>query len=96
MGDHYVEFSLFQDHESAPLSFPYCGCNLVISSEIVKLFDVYPNDPHGFNYVSTKVHGLDCAKVDLVNNFSSSIVKDKPYSFHEGYLSDYCRFLQGC
>ena len=92
VGEHHVEFGLFKDHESSSLSLPGCGYDLVISSEIVELFDVSPNDPHEFDYVSTDNHGLGYCAVDLVNDLPPSIVKDKPYDFSEGYLCDYHRF----
>ena len=35
-----VEFGLFKDHEFSPSSFPWCGCDLVVSSEIEESFHV--------------------------------------------------------
>ena len=32
--------------------------------------------------------------MDLVKHLSPSIIKDKPYTFDEGYLSTFCRFEQ--
>jgi len=94
MREHYAEFGVFKGHESSPLSLPCCGCDMVISSKIVESLDVCQTDPNEFDYVSTKGPGLDCVTMDLVENFPPGIVKDKPYAFNKGYLSDYCRFVR--
>ena len=39
--------------------------------------------------MSIECYGLDCVKVDLVDNFPLSIVNDEPYAFDKGYESDY-------
>ena len=44
--------------------------------------------------MSTVGYGLDWATMDLVDSLPPSIVKDKPYTFNESYLSDYYTFTQ--
>jgi len=79
--EHHAEFGLFKDHESFPSSFAYCGCDVLLSNNTMKVVDACSNDPHEINYVSAEGHGLDCAMVDLVDSLPSSIVKDKLYGF---------------
>ena len=52
-GEHHAEFGLFKHHESSPSSFPCGGCDLVVSTKIMELFDVCPSDPHEFDYMTT-------------------------------------------
>jgi len=75
-------------HESSSSSFSYCGCDVVVSGEFVEVFEICPNDPYELNCVTTKDHGLDHTKVDLVDNFPPNIIKDELYAFDNGYLSD--------
>jgi len=42
---------------------------------------VYPNNPYEFDYVSIEGHGLDCAKVNLVENLPPSNFKDESLCF---------------
>jgi len=41
-----------------------------------------------------KGEGFDHVKVNLVEHLPPSIVKDKPHTFDEGYLSRLYRFVQ--
>ena len=47
MGEHYVEFGLFKDFESAPSTLPYCWGE-VDSNEPVSMLDMTLNDPYQF------------------------------------------------
>lgn len=66
---------------------------MLISDDTVKVVDLCQDDPHNFDYKFTTSHELDCVKVDLVDDLGPSILKDKPYTFNESYLSDYYRFV---
>ena len=74
--EDHAEFGLYEDYKLSPSSLPCCGCDLVDSDKFMELVDVCQNDPHEFNYVSTKGSRLDYVKVDLVDNLTPNIVKD--------------------
>ena len=57
LGERHAEFGLFKNHKSFLSSLPCCGCDMVVSDGFVKLIDVYPNDPHEFDYVSIEGRG---------------------------------------
>ena len=67
---------------------------MFISDESMESLYLCPNDLHILDHEPFEGYELDCARMDLVENFSPSIVKDKSCAFDEDYLSDYCRFTQ--
>jgi len=54
VGEHHAEFGMSKDQNSSPFSFAYYGCDVVVSDEFVKSFDVCPNVPHLLDCESTK------------------------------------------
>jgi len=94
VGEYHVEFGLFNEQGSSPSSSTCCGCKCGFSDVFVESFDVFPNDLHLLDYVSTEGLGLNYAMVDSAANLVPSRAKDKPYAFNKGYLSYYYRFAR--
>ena len=94
MEEHHAKFGLFKDKYFPPSLFAYRGCNVVVSDEFVKSFDVCPYDPRSLHCESTKSQGVDCANVYLVVHFPPSIAKDESYATSEGSIRDYCKFAR--
>jgi len=89
VGEHHVEFGLFNDVKPAS-TFAYYGCDTIDLDELVDLPDLTLNDPSSFSYPLFEGLGLDDGEVD---SFPPSIVETKPYAVDERYLSACCRFV---
>jgi len=89
VGEHHVEFGLFKDFESFPSALPYCGCEVLDSTEPVNILEMTLNDPSSVD-TFFEGSGVDGVKVD---SFPPSIIEDNPYTIDEGYMSGCCRFV---
>jgi len=75
VGEHHVEFGLFNDEKSSS-TFAYCGCDTINLDEPVDLPDLTLNDPSSFSCPLFEGLGLDDGEVD---SFPPSIVETEPY-----------------
>ena len=89
VGEHHVEFGLFDDLKSSA-TFSYCGCETVESNEPVDLPDTNLNDPSSISCALFEGLGLDNGKED---SFPPNIHETAPNAVDEGYLSECCRFI---
>jgi len=88
--EHHAEFGLFENVELSSVTFSYCGCETVDSSELMVLHDTSLNNPSSISCALFEGLGLDNDKED---SFPLNIVETEPYAVDEGYLSEYYRFI---